>query len=41
MAARFGHLTAAQAAELAVAAGVKHLFLVASVAALFRMGRGP
>jgi ribonuclease Z len=28
MAARFGHLTAAQAAELAVAAGVKHLFLV-------------
>lgn len=28
MAARFGHLTAAQAAELAVAANVKHLFLV-------------
>jgi len=28
MAARFGHLTAVQAAELAVAAGVKHLFLV-------------
>jgi len=28
MAARFGHLTAAQAAELAVRANVKHLFLV-------------
>ncbi len=28
MAARFGHLTAAQAAELAAAANVKHLFLV-------------
>lgn len=28
MAARFGHLTAAQAAHLAVAAGVRHLFLV-------------
>jgi ribonuclease Z len=28
MAARFGHLTATQAAELAVAAQVKHLFLV-------------
>ena len=28
MAARFGHLTAAQAAELAVAANVAHLFLV-------------
>jgi ribonuclease Z len=28
MAARFGHLTATQAAELAVAANVKNLFLV-------------